>query len=115
MKRSRGFSLPELMVAMLFISIAFFAYAALQQRLIYSSWRMEQRVIPREEARKDFNDKFTLVRSGKTNLAEQVPETEPGLFYVRGNSKWTDTRSEKNQSREYNFDSIACQARQSSW
>lgn len=115
MKRSRGFSLPELMIAMLFISIAFFAYAALQQRLIYSSWRMEQRVMPRENARSDFNSKYVLVRTGSNKLAEQVPETEPGLFYVRGNSIWIDTRSGGKQNREYNFDSIACQARQSSW
>ena len=115
MRRSHGFSLPELMIAMLFISIAFFAYAALQQRLIYSSWRMEQRVMPRENARNDFSFKYVQVRLGSNELAEQVPETEPGLLYVRGNSKWIDTRSDKNQSREYNFDSIACQARQSSW
>ena len=71
--------------------------------------------MPRENARNDFSSKYVQVRLGSNELAEQVPETEPGLFYVRGNSKWIDTRSDKNQSREYNFDSIACQARQSSW
>ncbi len=115
MKRSRGFSLPELLIAMLFISIAFFAYAALQQRLIYSSWRMEQRLMPREKARMDFISKYSSLRQASNESAEQVPETEPGLYYVRGSSKWKDTRSETEQMREYHFDSIACQARQNLW
>lgn len=42
MKR-RGFSLIEVLLAILFISIGFFGYVALQGRILYSTTRLQQK------------------------------------------------------------------------
>lgn len=43
MNRRRGFTLAECMIALLFISIALFAYVSLHIRLIHSGQKLDQR------------------------------------------------------------------------
>ncbi len=42
-RQSSGFSLIELMIAILFVSIGFFGYVALHARLLHSGQRLEER------------------------------------------------------------------------
>lgn len=43
MRRTRGFTLAEVMVAMLFVSIAMFGYISLHMRIIHSSITLQKR------------------------------------------------------------------------
>jgi len=89
--RPAGFSLAEVLLATLFLSIAFFGYLALHQRLIYSNWKVETRQAPREEARSALLDAVAAVRAGQTRDREPVPAVAPGLWRVRGFRTWTET------------------------
>lgn len=87
MRRARGFSLGEVLLAILFLSIAFFGYVALHERLIYSSWRIERRQNPREDVRERM-----MLRVGEARhtlyAQEQVPGVEPGLQLLRVEQEW---------------------------
>ncbi len=90
-RRPPGFSLAEVLLATLFLSIAFFGYLALHQRLIYSNWKVETRQAPREEARSALVDGVAAVRAGHTENREPVPGVAAGLWRVRGSQTWTET------------------------
>lgn len=88
MRRPRGFSLGEVLLAILFLSIAFFGYVALHQRLIYSSWRLEQRQSPREEARQELMTRLEAARIATYAGAPSVPGVSPGLQLLRVEKVW---------------------------
>ncbi len=89
-RQPAGFSLAEVLLATLFLSIAFFGYLALHQRLIYSNWKVETRQGPREAARSALMDGVAAVRAGHTRDREPVPGVAAGLWRVRGFQTWTE-------------------------
>lgn len=75
--RRRGFTLAECMVALLFVSIAFFGYASLHIRLIHSSSRVEERQTHREEAQSSL--------SSAVPVLSETPSAQPaGVTVERG-------------------------------
>ncbi len=91
MRRASGFSLAEVLLATLFLCIAFFGYLALHQRLIYSNWKIEQRQAPREEVRSALVERLARARSGETSNLEPVEGRVGGLWRVRAFKTWTET------------------------
>lgn len=59
--RSRAFSLVELMIAMVFIVIAFFGYVALHARILHSGQRLEEREVVRSAT--DFYSGLLVARA----------------------------------------------------
>lgn len=62
-RRNNGFSLMEVMIAILFISIAFFGYVALHARIIHSGLRLEEREVIRGGT-----DFFSALDIGRSTL-----------------------------------------------
>lgn len=106
MRRARGFSLGEVLLAILFLSIAFFGYVGLHQRLIYSSWRLEQRQTPREQARETLMTRVEAARIATYAQAEQVPGVSPGLQLLRVETEWEipSRQSEDPEKHRYSID-----------
>lgn len=102
-RRPRGFSLGEVLLATLFLSIAFFGYVALHQRLIYSSWKIELRQAPREEARSEVADRLATARRGRTENLAPVEGVAPGLWRVRGARTWTESAKNEPQPIEKSY------------
>lgn len=102
MRRTSGFSLGEVLLAILFLSIAFFGYVALHQRLIYSSWRLEQRQSPREEARETL---MTRIEAARTSVyaQEQVPGVAPGLQLLRVEKTWTIPSRQGSEPEQHRY------------
>ncbi|MBQ7568061.1 hypothetical protein IJT17_04575 [bacterium] len=120
LQREAGFTLGEVLLAILYISIAFFAFAALQQRLIYSSWKIEQRTPPREACRADLISQEMHVRQGgKPDAAEQVPGVSPGLYRIKAQTAWTDISAPHAGGIEteqvYVFETYATHRRTAGW
>ena len=117
--RSRGFSLPEVLLATLFISIAFFAFAALQQRLIYSSMKTEGRNAPREAARSLLMQTQIAVQRGASPDLEQVKNVNPGLYELRAVKKWADASAARaggtTEEQSYIFETYATHKRVAGW
>lgn len=138
-----GFSLPEVLLAVLFISIAFFAFAALQQRLIFSSWKVEARNEPRESSRSALIKAQAYIRDGikpsiddngnsqqQDNTAddngeeakvsfEYAPGVDKGLYHVHSQRSWIDKSASRAGGeigeQVYIFDTYAVQKRTSGW
>lgn len=47
MRKRRGFTLIEIMIAVLFLSIGFFGYVALHSRILHSGQKLEEREVVR--------------------------------------------------------------------
>lgn len=90
MRRPAGFSLGEVLLATLFLSIAFFGYVALHQRIIYSNWKVERRQEPREEVRSELIDRTAAARAGQVQDLPGVPSVAPGLWRLRARKSWTE-------------------------
>lgn len=92
LRRRPGFTLMEVMVAILFISIAFFGYAALHERIIMSAWNIEVRSTAREDARSTHLKSMGLVGAGYTkNVATAPDATSSGLYLLRTEHSATNT------------------------
>ena len=68
-RKVAGFTLAEAMMAMLFISIAFFAYISLHMRIIHSNSKLEGRQAIKERVASDIAVKLAQSRSGQTTKA----------------------------------------------
>lgn len=114
-----GFTLGEVLLAILFISIAFFAFASLQQRLIYSSWKTELRNAPRESCHSAMIKQQLDVLQGKEVLAEQVLGVNPGLYHVKAQVKWIDKSASRaggyEQEQTYIFETYTAPKRIAGW
>ena len=80
-----AFSLVELMIAILFMSIGFFGYVALQSRILHSGQRLEEKEIVRSAT--DFLEalEFARMMLGKHTSIHFTPYAKkPGFekFYV---------------------------------
>ena len=75
MRRASGFSLVELMVAMVFVCIAFFGYVALHSRLLHSGQRLEGR----ETGRSATDFYFALLSSRLAAGVAEYPDGRPML------------------------------------
>ena len=88
-----GFTLVEVMIAVLFVSIALFGYIALQTRLIDSN----ERILLKQEA----------VLKAEQQMAVKIAATRraatPGVTSVSATSKWTD----RSGSHDYEVDGLA--------
>ena len=118
--RLKGFSLGEVLLAMLYISIAFFAFASLQQRLIYSSWKTELRNAPRESCHASLvNQQISVRQGGSLSQAAQVPGVNPGLYHIKAQINWTDNSAAKaggiEQEQTYTFETYATHKRTAGW
>ena len=71
MDMRRGFTLAEVMVAMLFISIALFGYIALQMRIIHSSTTLHQRHSIRRKV--DLHSGLLVARGRQGKLPSDGP------------------------------------------
>lgn len=115
----KGFTLGEVLLAVLFISIAFFAFAALQQRIIISSWKTELRSQPRETARTNVIETVAKARVGQHVQLESVPGVNTGLYYARGSVIWVDDSMKKlggqAKEQEYQYDTMVTERRVQSW
>ncbi|MEW6278207.1 MAG: prepilin-type N-terminal cleavage/methylation domain-containing protein, partial [Candidatus Eremiobacterota bacterium] len=72
MRRPRGFTLAECMVAIMFISIALFGYVSLHIRLIHSGHKLQVKMVHQEAAR------FRLVEALSKLRPVPVPVTASG-------------------------------------
>ncbi|MHB2018278.1 MAG: hypothetical protein ACYCW6_15110 [Candidatus Xenobia bacterium] len=99
--RARGYTLAECMLAILFISIALFAYVSLQIRLIYSTSKMEQHQMWCEQANQTLIGAMPAASaggSGSQNEANNQAAVSwspavsgpPGLTLVEATSTWSD-------------------------
>ena len=115
----RGFTLGEVLLAILFISIAFFAFASLQQRLIYSSWKVELRNAPRESCQSQLVTRQNNVRWNNGTSPEQVSGVNPGLYHIKSQIIWTDKSASRaggtEQEQSYIFETYAVNKRIAGW
>lgn len=75
-----AFSLIEVMIAILFLSIGFFGYVALQSRILHSGQRLEEKEIVRSAT--DFREglEFARMISGKDRSINSIPyQKKPGF------------------------------------
>lgn len=123
-RRFLGFTLAEVLLAIFYISIAFFAYAALHQRLIFSGTRTRGRVVPREEARTELINTMRLVYAGGSSASlKQVEGVNDGLYIADGkNSTYTAVKvgnqefyKVENNNPSYRFDSLVTKKRGDVW
>lgn len=77
----RGFTLAEVMVALLFISIALFAYVSLHIRIIHSSARVEERQTHREAAQASLSTALPTLATSPESQPENVT-VERGVLGV---------------------------------
>lgn len=114
-----GFTLGEVLLAILFISIAFFAFASLQQRLIYSSWKTELRNGPREKCHSSLVTQQINIRGGGSPNIDQVSGVNPGLYHIKPQIVWTDKSAVRaggiEQEQSYTFETYATNKRVSGW
>ena len=86
-KRLAAFSLMEIMIAIVFISIGFFGYVALHSRILHSGQQLEEIEIIR--AGTDYFAAIEVARVElglKTSLTKDTPVEDPhlkGLYYVK--------------------------------
>lgn len=91
-KCRRAFTLAEVMVAILFISIAFFGYMSLHIRLMHSGQKLEQRQVHREEVGQSVAAQISKARREGVGLKHpDVPE----LVRVIARAEWTDKNGEQ--------------------
>lgn len=116
MRRAAGFSLGEVLLAILFLSISFFGYVALHQRLIYSGWRLEQRQSPREEARESLTLRLEAARVAAYTDAAPVPGVSPGLQLLRVEKVWQlpSRQGQDPEQHRYTLDTY-CVVRRPGW
>lgn len=85
-QRRIGFSLIELMIAIVFIVIGFFGYVALHARILHSGQRLEEKETIR--AATDFYSAFLISRAmlgmdaGSDGKKFQGLPSSPGLFVI---------------------------------
>ncbi len=119
-QKSYGFTLAEVLLAVLFVSIAFFGFTSLQQRIIYSTWKTELRNEPRERCRSQLVNLQSAVREdGGNDKLEKVPGVNDGLYIVRSQHKWTDKSAAQaggdTREQTYQFETYAVQRRVKGW
>ena len=109
MKKQSAFTLAELMLAMLFLSIALFAYVSLQIRLIYSTSKLEQHQLECEQANVTLVGNIGTARANYAS-ATDVPGGPPGLKQITATSTWDD----RNGSQSFTVDTFI-RPMQSGW
>lgn len=92
--RARGFTLPEVLLGVLLLSISIFGYVALHERLIYSNWRIAERQIPREEARQELTGLILQMRLYGNVSAPNAPGFDSGLKHLVVEKKPLQVRNE---------------------
>lgn len=92
LRRAHGvlaFTLAEAMLAMLFISIAFFAYVSLHIRIIHSNFKLEGRQTIKEKVASDMAYKLALSRKGQ-KTTQGLVDPEAALRFLGIPSSNTD-------------------------
>lgn len=121
-RSQRGFSLGEVLLAILFISIAFFGYSALHQRIIFSGWKTELRNLPREQARGQLITAQQALRTstitaqdlGENMTLKRVQGVSEGLYSVSVSKTWQDPTRPGKQA-QYLFETMATRRRPTAW
>ncbi len=85
----RGFTLAEVLIAILFVSIALFGYVGLHIRLLYSGEKIQDREDHREQACCTMVDSLSQASTEPTKFPD-VPGGPPGLKQVTTTVKWDD-------------------------
>ena len=96
----KGFTLAELMVALLFISIALFGYIALQMRLIDSS----EKIISKQNALETAEAKLS---QSATGYRRQSTSGRPITYRTVAEASWED----RNGTHHYLVDSLTLPVR----
>jgi len=96
-KKRRAFSLVEIMIAILFVSIAFFGYVALHSRLLHSGQKLEEREKIRASTSLYESLEVSRLMLGKNSSVSGQPHTPvggvPNLYQLNtavnpGNAAW---------------------------
>lgn len=87
--RGKGFTLAEVMIAILFISIALFGYMSLHIRLMHSGEKLEQRQTYREQVGNSLAEAILAVKAGSSSLPDE-PSLPAGIKHVEAQATWTD-------------------------
>jgi prepilin-type N-terminal cleavage/methylation domain-containing protein len=101
----KGFTLIEIMIAVLFITIGFFGYVALHARILHSGQRLEEREVIRSGT--DFLEALEVGRitTGSTSSingqAHVEDPTVTGLYRISSDVEGTQTSWMLNYPPEY--------------
>ena len=104
-KKHRAFTLVEIMIAILFISIGFFGYVALHSRILHSGQRLEEKEVVR--ASTDFFEAIEVARIVAGNVISIDGEVYPadfefpGLFRISTSNQNRDTSWKTDYPPEY--------------
>ena len=101
-KGRAGFTLAEVMIAILFISIAFFGYMSLHIRLMHSGQKLELRQQAREEVGQSLTQQVVAARSEGEAVGTPLPEL-PAVKRLSVSREWED----KNGAQNYLVETLA--------